>query len=198
MLILLSSLLIGSLQLTSKLLAMACLTPCYCTLGVAQLDLQMFTRCVCASSLARSYPLIVVSCAYILPLQLQTLFKHIGGLLEPSTLLLAETGDSIFNCQKLSLPDGCQYVWLFLFPLGLVLYEAMQQVAAIHPAAEARLPNHLAAVTCLLQVQLEPAVRKHRLVCWRHAGPGAGWQGCGETCAGMHRRRQLPADSPGE
>ncbi|KAI3428523.1 hypothetical protein D9Q98_007346 [Chlorella vulgaris] len=45
------------------------------------------------------------------PLQTKTLFKHIGGLLDPSTLLLAETGDSIFNCQKLSLPDGCQYNW---------------------------------------------------------------------------------------
>ena len=40
---------------------------------------------------------------------LQVLFKQVQSLLEPSTLLLAETGDSIFNCQKLRLPDGCQY-----------------------------------------------------------------------------------------
>jgi pyruvate decarboxylase len=39
---------------------------------------------------------------------LQVLFKHIQALLQPSTLLLAETGDSVFNCQKLRLPDGCQ------------------------------------------------------------------------------------------
>ena len=42
---------------------------------------------------------------------LQVLFKHVQALLTPSTLLLAETGDSIFNCQKLQLPDGCQYEW---------------------------------------------------------------------------------------
>ncbi|PRW44348.1 pyruvate decarboxylase 4 [Chlorella sorokiniana] len=46
------------------------------------------------------------------PLQTKVLFKHVQGLLQPSTLLLAETGDSIFNCQKLRLPDGCQCEWL--------------------------------------------------------------------------------------
>lgn len=45
------------------------------------------------------------------PLQTKVLFKHIQGLLQPSTLLLGETGDSIFNCQKLRLPDGCRYEW---------------------------------------------------------------------------------------
>mgnify|MGYP001039032904 CR=1 FL=1 len=39
------------------------------------------------------------------------LFKHVQALLTPSTVLLAETGDSIFNCQKLRLPDGCAYEW---------------------------------------------------------------------------------------
>lgn len=42
---------------------------------------------------------------------MQVLFKHVQGLLQPGTLLLAETGDSIFNCQKLRLPDGCQCKW---------------------------------------------------------------------------------------
>ncbi|KAL4428395.1 hypothetical protein ABPG75_002484 [Micractinium tetrahymenae] len=45
------------------------------------------------------------------PLQTKVLFKHVQALLQPSTLLLAETGDSIFNCQKLRLPDGCRYEW---------------------------------------------------------------------------------------
>lgn len=48
------------------------------------------------------------SCA---PRSLQVLFKHIQGLLQPSTMLLGETGDAIFNCQKLALPDGCRYDW---------------------------------------------------------------------------------------
>ena len=40
-----------------------------------------------------------------------TFIKHIQGLLQPSTMLLGETGDAIFNCQKLALPDGCRYDW---------------------------------------------------------------------------------------
>lgn len=51
---------------------------------------------------AHSYPLLSLLCLH----SLQVLFKHVQGLLTPSTILLAETGDSIFNCQKLRLPDG--------------------------------------------------------------------------------------------
>ena len=36
------------------------------------------------------------------------LYKHLEGILSPDTALLAETGDSWFNCQKLRLPDGCR------------------------------------------------------------------------------------------
>ncbi|KAI7842956.1 hypothetical protein COHA_003462 [Chlorella ohadii] len=43
------------------------------------------------------------------PLQTKVLFKRVQGLLQPTTLLLAETGDAIFNCQKMVLPEGCQY-----------------------------------------------------------------------------------------
>lgn len=38
----------------------------------------------------------------------QNLFAHIQHLLDDKTILFAETGDSIFNCQKLKLPTGCR------------------------------------------------------------------------------------------
>jgi len=38
----------------------------------------------------------------------QTLYKHFEGLLTHDTAVLAETGDSWFNCQKLRLPNGCR------------------------------------------------------------------------------------------
>ncbi len=33
-------------------------------------------------------------------------------LLSKDTAVLAETGDSWFNCQKLKLPEGCGWAWL--------------------------------------------------------------------------------------
>lgn len=44
-------------------------------------------------------------CYFVFP---QVLFKRVQGLLQPTTLLLAETGDAIFNCQTMVLPEGCQ------------------------------------------------------------------------------------------
>ena len=41
------------------------------------------------------------------PCPVQVLFKHVQTLLADTTILIAETGDSIFNCAKLHLPDGC-------------------------------------------------------------------------------------------
>ncbi|XP_024400201.1 pyruvate decarboxylase 2 isoform X2 [Physcomitrium patens] len=43
------------------------------------------------------------------PLRVNVLFKHIQGMLSHDTAVLAETGDSWFNCQKLKLPAGCGY-----------------------------------------------------------------------------------------
>ncbi|KAJ7545532.1 hypothetical protein O6H91_09G123700 [Diphasiastrum complanatum] len=43
------------------------------------------------------------------PLQVKVLFQHIQKMLTSSTAVLAETGDSWFNCQKLKLPEGCGY-----------------------------------------------------------------------------------------
>jgi pyruvate decarboxylase len=43
------------------------------------------------------------------PLKTVNLFHHIQELLSPETAVIAETGDSWFNCQKLKLPDGCGY-----------------------------------------------------------------------------------------
>ncbi|GAQ86799.1 pyruvate decarboxylase [Klebsormidium nitens] len=43
------------------------------------------------------------------PLRTNILFQHVQKLLTPDTAVIAETGDSWFNCQKLKLPDGCGY-----------------------------------------------------------------------------------------
>ncbi|KAK9830951.1 hypothetical protein WJX81_001721 [Elliptochloris bilobata] len=42
-------------------------------------------------------------------LQTHTLFKHVQSLLTPEHAVVAETGDSWFNCLKLKLPDGCGF-----------------------------------------------------------------------------------------
>jgi pyruvate decarboxylase len=43
------------------------------------------------------------------PLRVNMLFKHIQGMLSNETAIIAETGDSWYNCQKLKLPDRCGY-----------------------------------------------------------------------------------------
>ncbi|KAL6620396.1 hypothetical protein ACP70R_035535 [Stipagrostis hirtigluma subsp. patula] len=43
------------------------------------------------------------------PLRVNILFKHIKDVLSDETAVIAETGDSWFNCQKLKLPEGCGY-----------------------------------------------------------------------------------------
>ncbi|XP_019413565.1 PREDICTED: pyruvate decarboxylase 2 isoform X2 [Lupinus angustifolius] len=43
------------------------------------------------------------------PLRVNVLFKHIQNMLSAETAVIAETGDSWFNCQKLKLPKGCGY-----------------------------------------------------------------------------------------
>ncbi|KAG8378953.1 hypothetical protein BUALT_Bualt07G0038100 [Buddleja alternifolia] len=42
-------------------------------------------------------------------LRVNVLFQHIQRMLSPETAVIAETGDSWFNCQKLKLPEGCGY-----------------------------------------------------------------------------------------
>lgn len=39
----------------------------------------------------------------------QVLYKHMQNMLTPDSAVIAETGDSWFNCQKLKLPNGCGY-----------------------------------------------------------------------------------------
>lgn len=41
------------------------------------------------------------------PLRVNVLFQHIQKMLSSETAVIAETGDSWFNCQKLKLPRGC-------------------------------------------------------------------------------------------
>nr|XP_023928798.1 pyruvate decarboxylase 2 [Quercus suber] len=43
------------------------------------------------------------------PLRVNVLFQHIQNMLSSETAVIAETGDSWFNCQKLKLPRGCGY-----------------------------------------------------------------------------------------
>ncbi|KAL6312757.1 hypothetical protein AAG906_020501 [Vitis piasezkii] len=43
------------------------------------------------------------------PLRVYVLFQHIQKMLSSETAVIAETGDSWFNCQKLKLPRGCRY-----------------------------------------------------------------------------------------
>ncbi|KAD4584266.1 hypothetical protein R6Q59_036834 [Mikania micrantha] len=43
------------------------------------------------------------------PLRVNILYQHIQKMLSKDTAVLAETGDSWFNCQKLKLPEGCGY-----------------------------------------------------------------------------------------
>ncbi|KAM0892950.1 hypothetical protein ACQ4PT_025427 [Festuca glaucescens] len=44
------------------------------------------------------------------PLRVNVLFKHVQKMLTGDSAVIAETGDSWFNCQKLKLPDGCGLV----------------------------------------------------------------------------------------
>lgn len=41
------------------------------------------------------------------PLRVNILFQHIQNMISGNTAVIAETGDSWFNCQKLKLPEGC-------------------------------------------------------------------------------------------
>ncbi|KAM3231773.1 pyruvate decarboxylase 2-like [Capsicum chacoense] len=43
------------------------------------------------------------------PLRVNVLFQHIQKMLSADNAVIAETGDSWFNCQKLKLPEGCGY-----------------------------------------------------------------------------------------
>ncbi|KAG8494515.1 hypothetical protein CXB51_012175 [Gossypium anomalum] len=46
---------------------------------------------------------------HIQPLRVNVLFKHIQDMLSKDSAVIAETGDSWFNCQKLHLPENCGY-----------------------------------------------------------------------------------------
>lgn len=43
------------------------------------------------------------------PLRVNVLFQHIQKMISGDIAVIAETGDSWFNCQKLKLPQGCGY-----------------------------------------------------------------------------------------
>lgn len=54
------------------------------------------------------------------PLRVNIMFQHVQKMLSSSTAVIAETGDSWFNCQKLKLPEGCGYVVNFLAASQLI------------------------------------------------------------------------------
>lgn len=43
------------------------------------------------------------------PLRVNVMFQHIQNMISSDNAVIAETGDSWFNCQKLKLPEGCGY-----------------------------------------------------------------------------------------
>ncbi|XP_047180436.1 pyruvate decarboxylase 2-like isoform X1 [Vigna umbellata] len=51
------------------------------------------------------------------PLRVNILFKHVQEMLSGETAVIAETGDSWFNCQKLKLPKGCGFVDRYEFQM---------------------------------------------------------------------------------
>ncbi|KAL6203441.1 hypothetical protein ACLB2K_027141 [Fragaria x ananassa] len=51
------------------------------------------------------------------PLRVNVLFQHIQKMLSADTAVIAETGDSWFNCQKLKLPEGCGWCCRYEFQM---------------------------------------------------------------------------------
>ncbi|KAK9152966.1 hypothetical protein Sjap_000446 [Stephania japonica] len=49
------------------------------------------------------------SCSRGEPLKVSILFKHIQDMLSGDNTVIAEAGDSWFNCQKLHLPENCRF-----------------------------------------------------------------------------------------
>mmetsp|Transcript_11341 Transcript_11341/g.28757 ORF Transcript_11341/g.28757 Transcript_11341/m.28757 type:complete len:359 (+) Transcript_11341:221-1297(+) len=60
------------------------------------------------------------------PLTMNVLMHHVQELLTPDMCVVAETGDSWFNGQKLKLPKGCLYV---VCPLPLSLFPRQKLIA---------------------------------------------------------------------
>ncbi|XP_052186590.1 pyruvate decarboxylase 1-like isoform X1 [Diospyros lotus] len=50
-------------------------------------------------------------------LRVNVLFQHIQQMLSGDTAVIAETGDSWFNCQKLKLPEGCGWCCRYQFQM---------------------------------------------------------------------------------
>ncbi|XP_039015385.1 pyruvate decarboxylase 1-like isoform X2 [Hibiscus syriacus] len=51
------------------------------------------------------------------PLRVNIMFHHIQKMLSGNTAVIAETGDSWFNCQKLRLPQGCGWCCRYEFQM---------------------------------------------------------------------------------
>ncbi|KAK9806019.1 hypothetical protein WJX73_005930 [Symbiochloris irregularis] len=67
------------------------------------------------------------------PLRTKSLFKHVQRMLTEDSAVLAETGDSWFNCQKLKLPKGCLYEFQMQYgSIGWSVGALLGYQAALH------------------------------------------------------------------
>ncbi|CAN0927601.1 Pyruvate decarboxylase 1, partial [Linum grandiflorum] len=75
-------------------------------------------------------------CANDEPLKVNVLFKHIQEMLSGNTAVIAETGDSWFNCQKLHLPENCGYE--FQMQYGSIGWSVGATLGYAQPAKDKR------------------------------------------------------------
>ncbi|KAL7254836.1 hypothetical protein ACSBR1_009057 [Camellia fascicularis] len=60
------------------------------------------------------------------PLRVNVLYQHIQKMLSSDSTVIAETGDSWFNCQKLKLPERCGYEFQMQYgSIGWVVGETL-------------------------------------------------------------------------
>lgn len=86
------------------------------------------------------------------PLKTNVLYKHIQKFLKPEHAIIAETGDSWFNCQKLQLPEGCKYEFqvsiLLSSPLAMRVIGSnpVAPRTTYHPCTIGRRPSYMYAL----------------------------------------------------
>lgn len=101
------------------------------------------------------------------PLLTKSLYHHIQGILSEKTSVLAETGDSWFNCQKLKLPTGCGYQfqcqygsigWSVGATLGYSIAEALSGRRVIASIGDGSFQVTAQDVTTMLKMRANPII----------------------------------------
>ncbi|XP_071695923.1 pyruvate decarboxylase 1-like [Rutidosis leptorrhynchoides] len=101
---------------------------------------QLSGVCVCVCVRARINVLEgghSVKCVPKDPLRVNVLFKNIQKMLSSETAVIAESGDSLFNCQKLNLPQGCGYE--FHMQYGSIEWSVGAALGYAHVATDKRM-----------------------------------------------------------